>query len=759
MKSLLLLAFLSTALAALAAPSVDYSVKEGESAEAARQQWHAAMKGENLALGRRVTFSNEPRYPLTRSESDRMDLTDGELAPRKDDRIWFNQEAVGWTDADRGVTLMVDLEEVQPVGGVAIRLLGGREQSGLVFPARIEVIASEDGRTFHTITSKTKVTFSEKQEAEQAPDRFFYLPEEGRAYVATFEFSLECKARYVGLVITSSGAHLFSDELAILSAAPEAKMKALAQFPERVIVNRGIAMLPRGEEIMITTNVVTPNWFAVTDVREERTPVSFALDLPPGVSLEMGEGRAEHQPQPDYPNRWIISDLYRGKSPAFRPVFGPFYFIIQPGQKLGPEAKIRVTPLDEESGDNVREFPVVGLEIPALPSLAFFDLSLSWFEEHYQYSYPSFFNDFRKLGFNTVSTFPRNHLSEDRREKLHAFVKASRENGYKVLYNESPFHVMWNRHQDQPEVRNQLKGGPGNKACPSYTGKYYQEEIARVAAHSKEIQPDYLFFDIEFWDEGARESVNCTRCQEHYRASGAKDWKSFLIAQGTRMQHDLRQAIAGTTPTGGMPLTGIYAADAQHDPYHQVHSITAIFPNEVDLIQPCYYNQGNVKAVHEGVRANYRKFGQRAQIPWLTAGTYGTFPPHKLEAQILEVMLNGGRGVTYYAFWDFDPIHFYHHAKAFSLLAPFEKLFANGQAITVEGSAQELLYTAFGTAEEALLLLTNETAGEVKTKWNLPGRELVKVRDLMSGEELAITAGEGFSVPPDRQRLLHLHLR
>ena len=40
-----------------------------------------------------------PDYHLTKDENDCLDLTDGKLTSRSDDKVWFDRKAVGYTPA------------------------------------------------------------------------------------------------------------------------------------------------------------------------------------------------------------------------------------------------------------------------------------------------------------------------------------------------------------------------------------------------------------------------------------------------------------------------------------------------------------------------------------------------------------------------------------------------------------------------------------------------------------------------------------
>ena len=75
-----------------------------------------------------------------------------------------------------------------------------------------------------------------------------------------------------------------------------------------------------------------------------------------------------------------------------------------------------------------------------------------------------------------------------------------------------------------------------------------------------------------------------------------------------------------------------------------------------------------VRAARGELRADHEALQNREIIPWLTAGTYGEFASPLMEPMVLETILNGARGLTYYEFRDFDPLDFYYHARALATL-------------------------------------------------------------------------------------------
>ena len=62
----------------------------------ARDQWADCTKGENLAKGLRCELLPLPDYNLTTDDKDNLDLTDGKLTNRIDDKLWWDKDCIGW---------------------------------------------------------------------------------------------------------------------------------------------------------------------------------------------------------------------------------------------------------------------------------------------------------------------------------------------------------------------------------------------------------------------------------------------------------------------------------------------------------------------------------------------------------------------------------------------------------------------------------------------------------------------------------------
>lgn len=101
----------------------------------------------NLAAGKPVDFAVRPTYALTADEGDALQLTDGRLASQES-WMWVDRLAVGWQREDP-VIFTVDLQERQPISGVALHLAAGR--AGVEWPSRMLVFVDDEQGRFHQV--------------------------------------------------------------------------------------------------------------------------------------------------------------------------------------------------------------------------------------------------------------------------------------------------------------------------------------------------------------------------------------------------------------------------------------------------------------------------------------------------------------------------------------------------------------------------------------------------------------------------------
>ena len=142
-----------------------------------RSAWFEAVRGTNLALGKTVLFHPAPDMSLTKAGgSDAVDLTDGKLSGRSDDKLSFDPKAVGWFRKNRPEMIR---------GQLTMNFM--KDPGGLPFPMRlamshclVNVIGRPDFiaygvdwgetlgfmicRSFHPMLAAWTITSQEQQE-------------------------------------------------------------------------------------------------------------------------------------------------------------------------------------------------------------------------------------------------------------------------------------------------------------------------------------------------------------------------------------------------------------------------------------------------------------------------------------------------------------------------------------------------------------------------------------------------------------------
>jgi hypothetical protein len=754
----------------------DWQHTVGESATQSREQWKQLTTGEELARGKAVEFFPDPNYALTTDENDAYDLTDGTLSSRADDRIWFNKDAVGWfrkINPVSDILMVIDLGSQQPVGQIAVRVLGGEEQQSLELPEAIEFLASNDGKQYHSLQRMVQLAPAEARQADGKTG--YYFPEEGKAYMVPLVSRVPVRARYIALRLTQKWG-LYVDQISVLKATDTTKAKSVSAFPEAQVITEGFAVAPRKNSLTVTTNIITPNWF--TEHNYSGLPLSdpnlgFRLELP--VGLHIVPQTFTRFPNLDFAYKEVpsrpgtISYEFTYDTDYYRHVpgsIGPFWIERIKGVPIPADAKAVVTGMIKGKDSQVVSTPIHLVEIPEVPKLENLDISLAFMRDTQQQNWPNFLRDFQKIGFNYVATTP-NHfrqLGEDPKPNI-TFLQDARNLGYKVVEVDSPFSVMWQTLQadirgkllDEAEAEQlytQIDGKRGKWMNILYRGKYYQNEIKRMAADAALTQPDQVYLDIEWWIPSINESKNDPRVIAAWKQSG-KEWDAFVNDIGTEVLKTTVDAIRKAVP-GKKLIVGLYDSDPKNAVYDGMFEWKQIYPSIIDIAMPSLYVQGRTQMVRDRIRFDYDAMQNREIIPWLSAGTYGEFDPKLMEPMILESILNGARGFTYYIYGDFDPLDYYYQAKALATLSSHQSLLKNGKPIPYKGDNTELTYTCFASENEALLLAGNY-AGAANGKMTLPLPFAGAKKVVVDGKSLPIKNNAvSLEVPSGSFRLLHI---
>jgi hypothetical protein len=750
---------------------VDYQYKQGQPATVAREQWKQLTAGTDLALGKKVFFSPAPNYSLTTDTNDPYDLTDGTLTSRQDDRVWFNKDAVGWylsPGLSNGILLMIDLGSVQPVGQIAIRVLGGHEQDSLDLPKSAEFLASADGKQYYSLQNLVQLNPAEANQADGKTG--FYYPEVGKAFMVPLVCREPVMARYIAIRVIPANS-LFTDQISVLKAGAATPLKVLSSFPQAQVFTDGLAILPRHEPFVVTTNIDTPNWLTAldnTNLDPSKNQLGFRLELPDGLRVLPISQPAFKEVPSTHPGMHGYEFSYAGKKIIGS--IGPLWIAKDAAAKIPPDAKVLLTGIVEGKDSHALQFPLKLVEIPETHAIKGLDVSLAWMSDKTEQQWPNFLRDFHKMGFGYVSTFPRDFgknkdgsWNADAQKYL-AFLKEARADGYGIIYNESAFHVMWNTVQadekagkisdaEADQLFTQIDGKRGKWMNILYRGKYFQNEMKRVADLAALVQPDQVYFDIEWWTQSVDESKKDPRVIAAWKASG-KSWDDFVTDIGTQVLGDLISATRNAVPNRKLTV-GLYNSDPKNAIYNSIFGWNKIYPGIVDIAMPSLYIQGRADIVAERIRFDYDAMHTKQIIPWLSTGTYGEYDPKLTEPMVLEAILNGSRGITYFWFGDFDPMDFYYHSKAISELAPYGTLLQKGKPVSYKGDNADLHYTAFADGNEALVLVEN-FSGTSNTKVTLKSPVPSTTKVLLDGKALSLQNNAvSIDVPPNEFRMVY----
>lgn len=158
----------------------------------------------NIAGGKTYTMSRPPNYPLTKDDADNSDLTDG---IRTVGQYWTQKSTVGWQHTRGPVVITVDLEQVQPIRGVALGT--GAGGAGVTYPQSIVVSVSDDGKTFRVAGDLIRMS----EGRLPAPG---YGESDDRAGIHTYRTrGLNTIGRFVRFNVVPSGIFFFTDEIEI----------------------------------------------------------------------------------------------------------------------------------------------------------------------------------------------------------------------------------------------------------------------------------------------------------------------------------------------------------------------------------------------------------------------------------------------------------------------------------------------------------------------------------------------------------------
>ncbi len=722
-----------------------------------RELWEQRVKGDNIAHGVKCDITPLPSYHLTTDDNDCMDLTDGNLTSRIDDKLWWDKGCIGWLEGSGHSYIRLDFGKVQPLGKAVIRLLGGTT-GNFKFPATISAHVSKDGKYYYTTASIQKLAPCESGQCDWK--RYYYLNEERsvpNTRVYPFELPLNADGRYLIIEIEGETGAIFSDELAVIKAEGKTSGYNNAYGGKgKELPMEGLVIRPRVPEIAVIAGLPAPQALQITDMRVGRpknAPAgSMVLEFPKGVKI-INDNEFKSEELPDGGMRYVLE--LKGRFNAGQTVQSPVFFLSADKTASG---SVTIYGISDGVPQLKSTVPLKVVELPPFEPFKRMHVSLSWMGEDLGRAWPDFWSNWRRLGFNTVSTFPRYWQSEAAVRNGGKYVDDAHKEGYKVIMNESCFHVMTKGKKAGDEMFCQIPGSPNTWLCPTYRGEAYQRELERVANCVRISRPDYVFYDIEIWHNAHKSAPLCSRCRPLLENSG-KSLDDFLYDMGTETVKDLKEAVGKGAEAAGIPMP-IVASYNRHaaKPKYAIEDWNRLYPQYLDIAEPSLYVCGRAQDVHDCIRKNREIMGGKMIIPWLTAGTYGEFDSCKIEQMVLEALMNGAMGVTYFQAKDFydSPLDFYYHAKALAELRPYENLLMGGKPLHVVGDNKEMTYSMIQNDREFLLLVGNYKSAKPKVKLTLPFVP-ESILDVRSGKNCRPSGRKfTFEVPKNDVRLFHI---
>ncbi len=720
----------------------------------------AASETRNLALGKKVLFAPAPNYALTaRGGTDAADLTDGQLSPRKDSRLWFDSAAVGWSYA--GLAQMaVDLGRPADVGEVAMRWQGGSPQAGVTVPCWVDVLASEDGRRYYRVGSCSRFRPGDWRKLAIPPD-------EGEAWVHRLRFGdVNVRARYIGVEIYSAGLSV-SDELEVLAAAAGAKCPsaALRGEPSAFTVTAP-RMYFHKPVVHVPANVTAPTpigW--IVPAGREKTRVAATIDLPRGVRFvggrfggtDLAEAKGKPIEGGAY-SRYTFS-FHAGKgNKAWRRVY------LAGGEPRGGSIRHRLA--WQGGGTGLIEQPIRVVNVPRSPQPKRLMTGLGWWSLRDTMDWPGALEAWRHLGLNTLPLFARWTKLDD--PNAAATIQRFRRAGFKVMNIDSTFHHMVARAgKRKGELMCRFADGTaGQKLCPSYRGELYEAELDRVARECAAARADRLSCDIELWGwRGPVDCEKCTRCRADFARSGAKDWKQWRLAKGEEMWRDLAERVRDACKQAGLkpPELGVYDFRPGHS-YQYFWPFDRLYPkymanSQVSTYTPLYpYHLG---LIGDEARLDRSRLPRSDVLPWITPGDAGSFPGEMFTWAVLECFANGSRGVHFWSgrVWDAETLAAF--GRAIRIAAPVEDTIVDGELVGGVKCSPAMRVSGMRRGDDMFLLIADYASPRTgKVAVTLPAGPARRIVDLETGKEIARLkpSERSFSVPLQNERAKAIHV-
>lgn len=626
---------------------------------------------ELISAGKPCAFSPAPNYADTAAGgTDTSDLTDSLISRRKDQAIWFEKQTVAWSYCPI-INIRVDLQAIQPIDQVVIRLLGGSAQAGFDFPAFVKLLVSDDDITWYPVAEYSRWT--------SADDARYGIPAtEGKSWVYPLRFAdLKTRGRYVGFVLGGSG-FTCTDELYVYRGDHDpAKVSFNPSHAVDFSVSRPQITFLK-PSLILTRNIATPQPFCLLDGSGIKRDVTLHIQTPQGVRVLAGNaGSAKvHSASGGDPQ-----SLTTGVSGESILPWGEFF--VQSDLPDGSPTQLRCW-LEWDGGQSLPlTIPATVVDVPPAPNCNRMMMAQGWWHIASTRNWPDGLNAAKIIGINTLSTFTMNMKMSD--SELWDYTLRTRAEGFKMLNIGSTWHKMMSNHPDKSEYYCQFSDGTtGHSFCPSYRGELYAQELKRVADECARLKPDYLSDDIELWNwQGPKDSEKCTRCRLDKQKSGIESWEQWKLAKGYEMWKDLHDAVQSAVKKAGGPYVEMGLYDARPGKAYQFFwPFDRLYADKlIHNAQPSVYTSllpYDIELIGNEVRHDRSLMNRTDIIPWLTSGDAGAFSAENMRCAMLECFLNGSRGIQFWSSRYWDGEYFVGYNQAVRAVAAAQDIIVDG---------------------------------------------------------------------------------
>ena len=744
----------------------------------------------NVAKGKKVFFSTPPANPGTAEKA----MTDGIITL---DLSKANSCATFSVSVDDRLYVCVDLEKPVAIDKALLYIITNTGTHWRYSaPRLVKLLISQDGKEFYQVGAKAKVGSYGVNIPKGAEP--YKLTEVGEFRSFPLEFSVNgAEARYVGFEVRPEGFTFKLDEIAVFpSEYPQdtgatAERKIYGADPVPFYIGNGLAPYdkfmfgPLQDELAVPKNALIPGTLIAMAYdgkkyarnRENakrrswprRDDIEFVIDLPEGIKLytetpNMKASKVTFTKEDGrniYKLKVTEASSYGGPvqdSPAilFRAdILSPIFF--QAEKDFNGEDVARFYVIDKGVEYSARTLPVRTFEMPLLKKRYDDRIHLSdgWMWPRYIFNWPGFYETYGKLGFNGVPIYPNS--TYERNESLpwlQKIVKDALEHNYKIVSVSSPLHGI-----RIAKFRDCVCTGTA-KLCPSYVlsdGAGYIDEMERIAKCVAMYPHDFVFYDCEMFGGVASRMAKCERCTAMIKETGKKP-EEIMKDCGRKIISDWQKYYKKYMKTENDANLGIYYFTGTIGSFQGVFDFND-YPKNVKYTMPEFYGAGRVSQAHWfAKKENQKTGGNFRQITWLSTGTFGEFPPFKVELLTLELLMNGS-GITFFYSGDFDtPEDYRYFTEALKTLEPYQELLINGKLYKWEGRNKRLYYTVNGNDSKMLLLVGNYTSDREEhfKIERLPMDGNIKIREVTKNGFVERKAGETVKVIPQGYRLFEL---